>query len=189
MSLSLTHLSLIRRCFCWMKVFPVLSVSASLPSPFDFSVSPQLSLLTYPLASLALLQSLEQTNLRFNNPEISASRSNNSFTVLMMEPLHMRFQVLHVFSLQIRAFILASMPTFRPVPSRYTSLTLAWKPYLSLDHPYIAAARLTMKRHRPPHIFSQVPSITCICMPAFRIVFNFVSPVVNHLPRIQSDYW
>lgn len=153
MSLSLTHLSLIRRRFCWMKVFPVLSVSASLPSPFDFSVSPQLSLLTYPLASLALLQSLEQTNLRFNNPDISASQSNNSFTVLMTEPLHMRFQVLHVFSLQIWAFILASMPTFRPVPSRYTSLTLAWKPYLSLDHPYIAAARLTMKRPPPPIYF------------------------------------
>ena len=108
--------------------------------------------------------------LRTDQPEIQQSRNfcipkQNSYTVLMTEPLHTRFQVLHVFSLQIWAFILASMPTFRPVPARYTSLTLVWKPYLSLDHSYIAAARLTMKRPPLPRYFprSQVsPASGCL---------------------------
>ena len=193
MSLSLTHLSLIRRRpFCWVKVFPVLSVSASLPSPFDFPVSPQLSLLTYPLANLALPTHL-QTQL-YPSPKNRPTQDSTiqkflypeatTHTVLMTEFLHIRFQVLHVFSLQIWVFSLyanfqastcqvhQSNPSVEALPFPGPSLH-----YCSQDD-----------YEKTPQIFSQVPSITCSWMPAFRIVFHLVSPVVNHLPRIQADY-
>lgn len=58
--------------------------------------------------------------------------SNTALTLLMTEFLHLSFQVVSVPSLQIWAFILASLPSFRPVPVRYISLILWEKPCLSL---------------------------------------------------------
>lgn len=114
------------------------SISLCLTSPpSELPVSPQLSPLTdLPTGKLSSTQSLEQTNLGSSNLRLPKQH----LTALMTDLLYLRFQVLCVSSFQIRAFILASMPSCRPVSARYTSLTVGWQTYLSLDYPYIAAA-------------------------------------------------